>query len=413
MPVKKDNLYLFLTNNIGDIGGGQLYMARKIRHLKEIGWRVEVWHFDSTQPVLEDLKPYSGNHLRWLCHRYTTLTDTIRQRALREMSDKIVTDRIVIESYTLETGLWGEALAASLSERMEAVHLCFLLTETPRIPSVEERGFLEYKYRQGLLKGISDRTLSNLLPGLKPGDGKLYAFCTGGNVADIESAAIPNIPVREDFAILSVGRLEKPYVPDMLEEIAEFAVKMDSRGKRVRLFMVGDTHAKELRRRLKEMVAEVFGLRVDWCGFLWPVPRELYRVADIFVGVSGAVEDAVLEGIPSIVLDASDHQVIGLYGETTSNELFRSENEPPVPLSKMLWNMWLQKDFRRELRRDFTPDTIEPDYAPHDEIALSSHVEDYYDVSGISPRDTIGRILRVINKIGGEKIVYLLKKLRR
>lgn len=409
--------YIFLTNDIGNVGGGQLYLAMKTRHLKSLGWEVRIYHFDSGKPMIDDLKPYADCHVAGLCHRFATLPRRAVQRTLRIMAEGIEGGRTVVESYSTETALWGEALARELSKRGEAAHFCYILTENPAMPMPEEEEFLMYKWRQGLLRGIAPGTLHAILPDVPDGSGDLFAVSVSGEtVADVDH---PRLHEEEaegaaaDMTLLSVGRLEKPYVRPMLRDIAKFAGYMDRRHERVRLIMVGDSHKPGLMRDLEMEMSEVFGLTVEWWGFVWPLPRGLFRMADVFIGSSGAVEDAAMQGVPAISIDARDCLPIGIYGETTMSEPFRRDDEPPLDLCEMLRELRLQRDLRREARRGMEPEQFEPDYEPHDRIACEAAQSDYYPVEKIPPRGVSGKILRLINRLGGEKLVYLLKRSRK
>lgn len=406
--------YLFLTNDITGVGGGQIYLAVKSEHLLVQGWDVEVWSYTGGKVVIPQLQKYEENVLPGLSHRYSTATAAMHSRVMDEICSHVDGERVVVESYSLDMAMWGEAIAQRLSERMQTAHLWYNLVENARSPGGKEREFALFKWSQGLFRGITSSSLHLMLPEIPDGEGGLYSLGVGeGNIRDVGFPSEWDVERNEDFVILSVGRLDKPYIQDMLTETAAFARRLESEGKSVRLIMVGDTRDTYRKRRLRETVAGIYGLNVEWWGEVWPMPRAIYDRADIFVGLSGAAEEAAAEGLPTVILDSNDHQVIGLLGETTHHELYRSADESPLPLREVMCDLFRQRELRRESRGSFRKEKQERDFTAHDHLADTARQRIFFDVSHIAPRDFKGKILKFINRMDGGKTVTLLKKLHR
>lgn len=414
------NTYVFITNDIGNIGGGQIYLAQKTRHLLEKGWKVQILHFDSRKPMIDALKPYADNHIPGLRHRFATLPPRLRKYTLTQMArmtlsrDAADSDagRIVVESYSLETSFWGEAFAAYLAELgHDAAHFCYILTESTRALTGEEKEFLLFKYRQGLLRSMMHSVLHNLAEEIPADAGVILPLSMGdGNIEDVPCPKIRNLGV-DDFVILMVTRLEKPFVAHVLREIVSFAAICWQRGETVRLILAGGSHDGYTERRLRRILRDARGLAVDQWGFIWPMPAEIYRRADVFVGNAGAAREAAGEGIPTVTIDAVDFMPIGILGETTDNYMLRRD-ETAVSLVSQLGELRQQRDLRREARKGISRSRVSRDYAAHDEVAASARQTEYYPVESIPPHDRRTRMLRRLNGIGLEPLVHFLKSLR-
>ena len=411
-------LYVFIVTNIGGIGGQQIYLDCKVRHLRQRGWRVAVLSSFSGEPAIETLKEfYPAQNIGWLRHRYSTLTRRQRQRALMDIERLTEPEgRVVIESYTCETAIWGEALAAHLAQRMEASHFCYLLTEYPPLPAPGEAELLRLKRRQGLLRSIDAGCLHRMLPEVPDGEGFLFPPTIAAvNIDDVPLPGCARSQSAHDMRLLTVARLEKPYVIPMLREIKKFAAEMWSRSESVSLVIIGDVsgrqgRGKRLQRRLRRMLHEAPGLDVQWWGTVWPAPREAYRQADVFIGVSGALQEAAREGVACISLDSADCQAIGIYGEQTSNSFSRSSGEPPIALSELLMDLRRQRDLRRDVRKDVRPRERRPDFHIHDLLADNAVQSEYFPVDTLSPKGLKGMCLRLLNRVGLFPLIDFLKR---
>lgn len=427
--------YVFITNDIGNIGGGQIYLAQKARHLMDKGWKVQILHFDSRRPMIEELKPYADNHVPGLRHRFATLPPRLRKCTLRQMARMTLSNnsllkntiaqnieernvgeriagRIVVESYSLETSFWGEAFAAYLAELgHDAAHFCYILTENTRPLTGAEKEFLYFKFRQGLLRSMMHSVLHNLAEMIPADAGVLLPLSIGdGNIEELPCPKIMNLGV-DDFVILMVTRLEKPFVAHVLKEIMAFAALCWQRGETVRLIIAGGSHCGYTGRRLRRMLHDAPGLTVDWWGFIWPMPAEIYHRADVFVGNAGAAREAAGEGIPTVTIDAVDFKPIGILGETTDNYMLR-RGEAAVSLVSLLGELRQQRDLRREARKSIRRYRVPRDYTGHDIVAESAGQTEYFPVETIPPHDRLTRLLRCLNGIGLEPMVHLLKQIR-
>lgn len=405
IPTKTMGRYIFLTNDIGNVGGGQLYLAAKVEWLESIGWDVDVYFFDDNPIQISTLSKFKGNRIRNFEFRFPFLSNKEKESTARYIIGKSTSaDRVVIESYSLQMGLWGEYIASKIN----AKHLLYLLNEHLTVTE-SQKEFLRFKLRQGLLYGITEYNIPAVLP---EADGKktyLRAIgCASFNAPDIEDARMEQIPA-DGFTILSIGRLEKDYIPNLFEETVEFARTCPEP---VNLVIVGDAPNASLRDHRLSIVKNKPNLRVIFWGYTFPIPRALYERADVFAGTSGSARLAYKEHTPSIVIDPKDHQANGILGETTFHHLYRTANQKPIKISKLFRQVYGQRVERRRERCDLPPITENVDFSTHQVIIDAPFTPDYYDTSKVAEAPVFSFIYGGLKKILGTQGLYLLKKIK-
>lgn len=402
----KHKRYIFLTNDIGSVGGGQLYLSSKVDWLEKEGWKVDVYYFYRTPLMLENLRRFESNYIRNFEFRFAALTAKERRETADLITKNIpVGSNIVFESYSCEMGLWGEYLARITNGK----HICYLINETyPNItPSMRE--FLLFKLKQKLLYGITPKSIPSILPEAS-GDATFLRAegCSQRNAPDIYDRRLDMIP-DEGFTILSIGRLEKPYMPKLFEEVKTFA---RSCGDKVNFVVVGDTNQKNVRDSLLASVKDVKNLNLLFWGYTFPVPRQLFLRSDVFVGCAGSALMAFKERLTAITIDANDNMGIGILGETTDNRLFRSSDEPPIAAGLLLDSVYKTIDSRKEERSRLDPIVEEPDFKHHKEIIDQSFDNTYFPVETVKNQLIFDIIYKSIKRVGGNAFLYRLKKIK-
>ena len=143
-------------------------------------------------------------------------------------------------------------------------------------------------------------------------------------------------------------------------------------------------------------------------GFLFPLPKAIFPLIDVFFGAAGSSWVVMKEGGISISIDVHDYQPIGVLGHTTNNSLLRSAEEPPIDLCKLLNEVLFDNMYQRT-----EPLAIANlDYTPHFEF-LSSSVQEkvYYDVFKIKNYTLHSNLMKFfISFLGPYKYIDFRKK---
>ena len=198
---------------------------------------------------------------------------------------------------------------------------------------------------------------------------------------------------RGDIIIGSVGRLNKGYVPSMIDDIIEFA-KINPH-KMIQLILVGDSENSQRLEDIESRVRMVLNLSVFVLGGLFPLPKSLLNLFDLNIGSAGSARLAAFHGIPTIALDAIDYQPIGILGFETNSSLYR-EGGPmyslPETIQKIVDNLEYYKkieNWKIPIRMSNPSDT----YDKHmDFLNNSDQTKEYFRFS--FKNDKLDQIIR-------------------
>ena len=177
-----------------------------------------------------------------------------------------------------------------------------------------------------------------------------------------------------DYTILSLGRLDKPYIPFMVASIKEFSEKYNLN--KINLIVIGDS---QFRDDLFEPLNSVSSINVIQLGSMSPIPQNVFTISDVAVATAGCVVLTSKNDVPTIAVDGNDFAAIGVMGYTTSNSLFRNSDEPPIEIKSLLEDILIKKKFPK---RGFIIKESEADYSAHQAIIDMDFDGVYYDVLG-------------------------------
>lgn len=409
--MKDKPVYVFLRNMIGDLGGGQLYMARKSDYLRSRGWDVHAFYFTEKDVLIPELNVFSGNRIPELGMPFSIFSNRQRRRIaefiLRECGNPT---SITIESYNFNSALWGEYIASVAGGK----HVSFLLEEeyVGLTPQIED--FMRFKLSQKLLYGITDHNIPSIIPEASPEQTFLSAEgCCRVNILDYDCPALEKIR-QADFSILTVTRLDKPYVVDMFREIVAFALGHPD--KTIGFIILGDTADAERKKMLLSILSEAPNLKVSELGYVFPMPWKMFDVADVFVGCSGSALDANTTGLPVITVDANDFSAIGILSETTDNYLYRSSDEPPLRIRDLVEKIFSERISYRERHDRISSDgsRLRPtlDYSKHQAILDMDTPSHFWDTSQVRPRSMRDRAYSAAYSVLGSRLTDRLKNRR-
>ena len=392
--------YVILGYVLGNVGGGQLYIRNKYIFLKEKGWDVVVFGAqDRYKIMIDDLKIFEKNIIREMNYPPYVFTLKDRRRVIMTILDKASInlenshkEDIVIESNTISGSLWGEILASEIGCK----HFLYLLAESfPKLPKYI-LDFLNFKHKRKELTGINTKSLELLFYNYKELDDDekyfLNALCTDV-VADIPHTIIDSID-KFDFNIGCISRLQKPFVITMVDEIVYFC--NNNVDKKIQLIFVGSSPEHESENRILKATNSITNLKVVFLGKLYPIPRQLFRLMDIFIGSAGSARVSLDEGVLTLAIDSLLHKPIGLLGIDTLNTLY-SDYHKYDSISVALEDILIKRHFHEHYSSDdfsmYKRKTFRDEYNHHlNFINSSSKHPAYY----IIPNKSIGLRMRFI-----------------
>lgn len=367
--------YIFFGTGITSISGAPLYYQRKKRYLEQLGWHVCIFSFVEGTAAILDLKQFETfvvPELKYLPVFYSrSMQDGILNRLQRLIPP---CSECIIESNRPLIAPWAELLA----ERLQAKHILFCLDEQPNSYGDDFQKFIWFKYYRKEVTSIY-RAIIRLLLGRKRGDKSVelvrLSVAPTGAVSQVENVPFDRSGIQPDrINVLSLGRLDKPYVLPIMQEFADYAYA--NRDMSFNLLVVG--HDENVELQMKHLFARVQNVNVVCFGELHPIPEKMLQCVDIAIATAGAAALCRRFSLCTISIDTTDFLPIGILGYNAKSRTFRLRREPPVPLADLL-NLILRE---RVVQSQFkVPESYgqEEDYSSHfDFIERTAIQKEYY-----------------------------------
>lgn len=358
---KRSNLFVFMTPSIVNIGGAQLYVSRKKEYLESLGWQVLILSCVEGKITIPGLRDSETLIIPMLRMPLSITSESKRAKVIKGITLPMA-DSIVVESHTIYLSIWAEYIFKERSVKK----ICYPLMEAFPHFSEDEMDYLRFKLDQKLLYGISIKSIPSLLGNNLPYNTQLSAVGSSRNNVDDRAELEERIP-KADYTILSLGRLDKPYIPYAFNAVKQFASK--NAAKQINLILIGSNNYNAPR----DFSVELENLNVIKMGSLFPIPRKIFQCSDVAIASAGSVLVCARERVPTIAIDANDYKAIGVYYKTTNHSIFR-DSEPPVEIENLLHEILIEKK-----HKDIPIEPIpEPDYSRHLEI-----IEQAYDTHAV------------------------------
>lgn len=380
--------YVILTPEIGNMGGAQMYVENKVKYLCKNGWEVQVFYYIYGENLkLPTLRQYKDNYIHDFVYAYYYVPKFKRESILKTIADKVGNaDEIVVESQLLTLSFWGELIA----EKLGGIHIVNFLEE--HVPSFSEKeyAFFSYKVKRWEFMNASQWSLKRVFKEKLTDEILRYQHQTSfqcANVVDDKIVYKGNF-AKCDYTILSIGRLDKNYIMPMVDEIQRFAKQYI--GKRINVIFVGGSldGSKE-----KEITEKLCGLRNLHCyvlGYMFPVPADILKLADVAIACANSVLVTANYGIPTICVDMNDSYGIGVYNYTTMNKFARRE-EPKIEISSLLADVLIEGRYPKTAPVDITFNNMDEGFDRQMYfVEKSKDNVGYFDLDSIhDKRDTI------------------------
>ncbi len=396
--------YIFLTNTISGVGGGQLYLADKGVRLRKEGWNVRIIFYKSGTIRIPSLRDYESGYCLGLSYSFPGVPEKIRD----EISDKILEgvnpgERVVIESFNYQTALWGEYAA----RKAGGSHIFYLITESWNKADSLQKSFLRFKLNQQLLFGIASENIPSLIPEASGKETYLTALGCGINPesdGDVEGLDTLN---KDYFTILCISRLEKGYLPEVLDEIEHFCASHPD--ETFNLILIGEGDSPRLKEDIENRLhKKTKNLKVLMPGSLYPIPRRVFEMADVAVECAGSARVTADNGVPTITVDARDFKGIGIYRETTQNKIYRFPEERPISVASLLEVIYERP--RIAAKNEFKPTKDDAEiFRIHLEIIKKAPTGDYFPLENIRVKGWKDFLTQLLLNFGGRRLLDRIK----
>lgn len=340
-------LYIILTPSIGDMGGAQMYTVNKIEYLRSIGWDVVVYYSLPYKSILiGGLAEFDHNFIPDMQYAIQYLPQKRYEPIIKKICQGVIRyDELVVETHLAALSGWGEIIAARLKGR----HVVNFLEEHPRALTKKEAKYYEFKLKRREVLNASEISLKRLFGIFYKEEYLEYEhksgfFCSnvvGESVFDSSFLKVAN------FNILSIGRLDKPYIETLVLELKKLAI--NNKKYSFNFHFVGGSNSGKVEKWIEMELGNIDNVNNYLYGFMFPIPLGLIEMANIAVASANSILVTSERGCPTISIDMSDFGAIGLFGYTTVNKFNRTV-EPFVPISELIEQVLIHKTIQLEGR---------------------------------------------------------------
>lgn len=337
--------YIIITASIGHMGGAEMYTNNKCNYLEKNGWVVDVYYGFYHDILIPSLKKYEKGYKPELRNRLWKYSSKTINCIIEKICSNIKPDdKVIVESHLLGLAPWGELVA----QRTGGKHILNCLEEKVVIINKREVKFLEYKLKRNEILNIcSEKSIKRYFGRYYKTEFSEYIhnyteiFCS--NVVSDDEIDLQFVP-HADYNILSVGRIDKPYISNMLEEILLY---VSSHPQNIfNLLVIGGSDNGDVEKRIELMFCDVPNVNLIQFGYMYPIPQTLINMADVGIATANSTLVPAGQGIPTIAYDIEDLQPIGVYGYTTNN-IFKRDNEPSNSLCYWLEQILIKKIYAK------------------------------------------------------------------
>lgn len=344
--------YVFLTDGVFGIGGGQRYVSNKTEYLTKKGFDVYTLSssvFSQKGKIfyegLKQAENYVMPELRFYPDAYPKYkTKKILQKTI-DMLPFAKDDEIFIESNYLIGAVWAERIA----ERIKAKHIIYAISESNTIDAYM-RDFIEFKAQKGEFATISTKSVKELLAQsnvVTEQNLQILHANLGDPIEDITDERIQTFE-RSDYNICVIGRGGKRYVEYACEEIVKFARKHTDKSFSVAL--ISEFKNSVLDKKIHKQFDSTDNIKCHYWGYFAPFPRKVFEMFDLYIGGAGCATLPYRQNALTLAMDLYNDRALGLMGYDGC-----SSQEPAKTQNDMAW--YLEDVFftKRYLEKRYVP----------------------------------------------------------
>lgn len=409
--------YIFIIRRICNISGAQQYVYNKMNYLESQGWRVLIFSSMHGPILINSFEKYQGNIIPALYFSPSVfrkgLVESTIDRIVGEIGDCNRND-CIIESDALPRAIWGELIASRLNCR----HLAFFMQEWHHYDD-EMKNFLRFKYERHELAGITRDSIHQMFRDEKVegrDDTLFIPFCN--NVFDdCEDKFSKLLDRTANCTLGSVGRLNKPCVPAIVEGFCSYAKKHPEM--RINIVMIGGSKERGKYEYVRKQMKACDNVNLVLTGDMYPIPLAFAEKIDVFVSTAGAATATYSAGFPTVKVNPITGEAIGIMGldNIEGKSMYRRSSDLTIPESidktfketdKIEYKANLGKEYKDRMYTEFER-----------QVSFTSIIEgeEYYDKSLLlrlrtpnHDRTRVHLIHCILGHVFGANILELIRK---
>lgn len=391
------NKLIIITSTIGRMGGAQMYVENKVKYFQSKGWEVYVFYFYYAEKILlPGLEAYRENYFPDLQYPIQYIPRCRRNSIIAKIKNIVKPEggNVIVESQLISSAYWGELIAKAFNGK----NILNLLEEQIPVFSEKENEFFHFKIMRD---EIMNAALSRLHSIFKNRFREEYCKHVRNIVIPCANVVAQDVedPYQFDccdYTILSIGRLDKPYIPTMNEEVKKFASMIGD--KKINMVYIGGSHDGTKEIEIPRFFDNVKNVNCYMLGYVYPIPQSLIKRSDIAIACANSVLVSANEGVPTIVVDINDYSAVGIYGSTTNNK-FKRSTEKIETISSLLMQVLVEQSIKTGINTtDLSSDKV---FEEEMSYFLNNKELRYFDVESIYSIKTklISRTKYLIRKL--------------
>jgi len=318
----KSKTYIIICGIYDVVAGGPIYHSNKIRFMEENGWNVIVIPTNPGKKIfIQGFQRFDGPFFPYSLDMPNEFSRH-QQKKIIDLLESFVPvnqEEIIIETGTDYTAYWGECLA----KRIGARHFVIFLDE--QNPNVDEKviDFYKFKYFRHELACISQPVMQHLFKdymSLSLEQCFSLPCCCHNSLSDYSHPLLQLIQSNKmDYNIGYIGRLEKDFLPAILNGIKKFALSIPERT--ILFCCFGGAFEEKTKNNIINFFKEVDNIKLLISGYIFPMPLQALRQMDVFVAGAGSSVAGAKTGVPTVRVDILSYEPIGLHIDYTFNHL--------------------------------------------------------------------------------------------
>jgi len=348
------NYYIIIPDFRG-IGGAQLYALRRYNYLTEKGIIVSFIVGKIDDLILNNQKRNIPVFVDPAISFFTfDVRKSIRNKTKEHFKRLFAgNENTIIESLDPVGATWGELFAKEQSCK----HFIYSLVEPSVYKNIQDRPiykYFKYKLKRKEFVGLSSKSLEKIF-GHEFGRDENYYVNLPYDSKEIPQRTNPAICKEldpESFVIGTVARLEKSYIPHLIESVIEFSEKNPHAN--ITLIVAGDSETGNYKVRFSQKYLsnknKPMNLKIIFPGYLNPLGVDFFNCLNIFVGMGTAAITAISQGCATIVLDPINNLSSGVLGVDTNNFAY-SESGKQFSILESIEDLFYNTAKRNEAKK--------------------------------------------------------------
>ena len=336
--------YIFLTIDILNFGGTQMYVSSKAEYLEKNGWNVLVLFssYSYGNCIIPSLNKFRNGLVQGLNIPSFLWPEFMYYKILHKIlgliGDVSKNDEIIIESHDDSTAVWGEIIA----EKIGAKHVFILMNEIfhgNRKYYEDKIDFYFFKLKRREIGGL-ESSFRQLFKDYKEiSKANIQEFIIDENpIRSIHNKKVEDI-VKLDWNICLISRPEKGYVTTIIKEVFFFSKKHND--KKIQFILLGDQE------RYSQIIEKEgcipSNLNIIILGIVVPIPKSLFSKVDVFIAGAGSARSVTYEGGLVIVPDSQNFLSNGLLGYDVIDAIYNEDGNQQRSIAEELERVLINK----------------------------------------------------------------------